>query len=50
MTAKIVIKDLFDNGITEILCLKEDAPRKAEKIRKENKEYGIDAEVSIVTI
>jgi len=48
MNAKIVIKDLFDGGITEVLCLKEDAQRKADNIRKENKEYGIDAEVSIV--
>ena len=50
MTAKIVIKDLWDGGITEVLCLKENAEKKAQKIRKENADYGIEAEVNIITL
>lgn len=51
MKTKIVIKDLFDNGITEILCTnKEEANTKVEQIKKENLDFGIEAEIKIIDL
>ena len=48
MNSIIRIRDLWDNGIIEILCLKSEAEAKKAKIEAENKEFGIKAEVVIL--
>jgi hypothetical protein len=46
--AKIVVRDLSDGGVIEILCLKEEAEKKAKELQDEHRECGIDVDVKVV--